>query len=142
MCNMIHAVPLTGTIEEGVMISSWRRSWTIIVGTNMLIWVSLVSILLTLTMLLLHIYFLMYSSAFYLKRLSITILVQGQPDQHRRKLVGAHCLSLSGNVWNHISSRHEKRRVQNGIWNAYHKKARWVIWKMNKTWMWYLFHTE
>ena len=29
---MIYEVPLTGTIEEGVMISSWRRIWELTVG--------------------------------------------------------------------------------------------------------------
>ena len=98
--------------KEGMMISSWRRGWALVVGTGMLMWVSLVSLLLALTMLLhnplpIKILLLCYS-VLWLKIASITIWIHFEPDHHQRELVEAHHLSLSGNVWQHISSKYAK----------------------------------
>ena len=69
---MIHAFLLTVTIEEGMMISSWRKIWEITVGNGVLIWVSVVYLFLTLTLLLHNPLpmnqLLVYSSAIFLKR--------------------------------------------------------------------------
>ena len=113
MFTMLHAVVLNNTTEEGVMISSGRISWALAVGTNVLIWVYLVFLLLTLTMLLLNTLpvrlIIMHYSVIFLKRLLITILIQFQPEHHKRELGEVHCLYLLENVWQHISSKHEKK---------------------------------
>ena len=95
------------------MISSWRRSLELTVGTGRLIWVSLVSLLLELTMLLHNPLpmkrLLVCSSVLWLKRVLIKILIHFQPDHHQIELAEAHRLYLSGNVWQHISSKHAKK---------------------------------
>ena len=52
---------------------------------------------------------IMHSSMIWLKRRSIMIWIQDQPGRHQRELGEAHRLSLSGNVLQHISSKHAKK---------------------------------
>ena len=124
---MLHALPSTGTIKEGTMISRWRRIWSIIVGTRILICVSLMLLLFTLTMLL-HItlntkILLVYSSVIWINRWLITMWILVRPVHHQIEPVETHCLSLTGHVWNHISSIHAK------------KEDRCIICQVKTTWM-------
>ena len=138
-------MPLTGTIEGGVTISSWWRSWSLTVGTGVLIWVSLVSLMLTLTMFILDTLTIniriIYYSMMCLKRLSIAIWIQGQPERHQREPGKAHRLSLWGNVRQHISPKKTKK-LQNGRFNTYHNQGRWRICQMKKMWMFSLCRME
>ena len=51
---------------------------------------------------------LVYSLVPWMNILLITISIQGQPDRHQREQVEVHRLSLTVNVWQHISSKHAK----------------------------------
>ena len=133
---MLHLVTLIVTIEEVVMISSFRRSWALTVGTNMLIWLSLVYLLFKLTMQQHNIWYmniiLMYSSMIFLKKLLIKICIRDQPYFHQQELVEAHCMSLLGHIWQHISSKHAINEdyimveVIPTMINSYAESLKWI----------------
>ena len=96
------------------MVSSWIRIWGLIVGISVLIWVSLVSLLLTLTTKQQNIWhmkiLLMNYFVFWVNRLLIIIIIQGQPYYHCGDLGEAHHMSLPGHVWYHSSSKHARKK--------------------------------
>ena len=125
------------------MISSGRISWALAVGTNVLIWVYLVFLLLTLTMLLLNTLhtkvLLVYYYVLWMKRWFITIWIQVQQtdmEENYKKHIACTCQETF-----RITSIQNIKK-QTGRCTNYHKKGRCIICQINTAWMGSIGHVE